>query len=112
MPRPPFGLTEWSDTAADVAIAIQFAPSWVPSGLADVAAVIAQLPAAATFPSGTFVTILAGDDPPPLLQRLFTRAPMPVARATRGNALLIQGYRRLGGGIDPVSGIDLAWGYA
>jgi hypothetical protein len=33
-----------------------------------------------------------------------------VPRAVRGSALLLRGYRRIGGGVDPASGLDLCWG--
>ena len=33
----------------------------------------------------------------------------PVPRSVRGAALLLRGYRHVGGGVDPASGLDLAW---
>jgi hypothetical protein len=36
----------------------------------------------------------------------------PLPRAIRGAALLLKGYGMIGGGIDPVSALDLAWGEA
>lgn len=33
-----------------------------------------------------------------------------VPRAVRGSALLIAGYRNIGGAVDPASGLDLCWG--
>lgn len=32
-----------------------------------------------------------------------------VRRAVRGSALLLRGYRDVGGGLDPASGLDLCW---
>lgn len=46
-----------------------------------------------------------------LFARMF-RPRAPLARAVRGSALLLRGYQAIGGGVDPVSGLDLAWGEA
>ncbi len=44
------------------------------------------------------------------LARLSLRRATPLARSVRGAALLLRGYRRVGGGLDAASGLDLAWG--
>jgi len=35
-----------------------------------------------------------------------------IPRAVRGSALLLKGFTSIGGGVDPTSGLDLAWGEA
>lgn len=50
--------------------------------------------------------------PTPLVRfgRLFGVRPETVPRAARGAALLLAGYRDIGGAIDPATGLDLVWG--
>jgi len=43
------------------------------------------------------------------LARLFGRRPPTSPRGVRGSALLLAGYRELGGGVD-AAGLDLCWG--
>ncbi len=45
-----------------------------------------------------------------LLARLSLRRAEPIPRSVRGAALLLRGYRHIGGGVDPESGLDLVWG--
>ena len=45
-----------------------------------------------------------------LFSRLLGRE-QRIARAVRGSALLLAGYRNIGGGVDPASGLDLCWGH-
>ena len=44
------------------------------------------------------------------LARLFGASSGHVPRGVRGAALLLAGYVEIGGAVDPVSGLDLAWG--
>jgi hypothetical protein len=46
-----------------------------------------------------------------LMSRLLGRE-VRIPRAIRGSALLLAGYRNIGGAIDPASGLDLCWGEA
>ncbi len=47
-----------------------------------------------------------------LLSRLFGSKQLGSPRAVRGSALLLRGYRNVGGGFDAKSGLDLCWGFA
>ena len=42
--------------------------------------------------------------------RLLGAGERTLPRALRGAALLLKGYRAIGGGVDPTSGLDLVWG--
>ena len=105
----PFGLPAWSDDEdADIGLLLDGAPSGRAPTVQEIAA---QIPAPDALRPGTLVVVL-GDLPPGrvLLGRwLGTHA--HASRAARCSALLALGYEHLGGGVDPQSGHDLAWGY-
>ncbi len=106
---PPLGLARWSDDEdADVALLLDGARSGHTPTLPEIAA---QLPDPAALRVGTLLVVLGDLEPGRLLlgRWLGSRAHAP--RAARCAALLALGYERLGGGIDPRSGQDLAWGY-
>jgi hypothetical protein len=106
---PPLGLAAWSeDERADLALLLDGPRAGPTPTLPETAA---QIPDPGSLRSGTLLVVL-GDLPPgrALLGRwLGPRAHVP--RAVRCSALLALGYERLGGGVDPRSGQDLAWGY-
>jgi hypothetical protein len=105
---PPFGLAGWSETPeGDLAVVLRSPGSATPT-LADVAA---QVPDSATLPPGTLLVILGELEPSGALLARWLGRNVRVARALRTSTLLAFGYERLGGGVDPASGHDLAWGY-
>ncbi len=73
----------------------------------DPAALAATLPA--PVPGALLVVFESGDAS--MLARLLGRR-VRVSRAVRGAALLLAGYRAIGAGVDPASGLDLCWGEA
>jgi len=107
--RPLFGLTAWTPDAPAAAVVLDAA------GLTgdDAGAVARQLPDATTLPEGTLVVVsgaaLRGVG---ILGRLFGGATAPVSRAARCGALVARGYVEVGGGVDPATKIDIAWGRA
>jgi hypothetical protein len=60
--------------------------------------------------AGAPVVVLPTPPATGLLARLALRRVAPIPRALRGAALLLRGYRSIGGGVDPRSGLDLVWG--
>jgi len=84
--------------------AIVFAPT---CEYDDPAALSAALPEPI---AGALIVVCESGDSS-LFGRLLGRR-LRVARAVRGAALLLRGYRHIGGGVDPVSGLDLCWGEA
>lgn len=110
-PRPPFGLKAWTDAADAIAVELELPNDWPASGLGDLGAVARQLPAAADLAPGTLVVVLGDAAASDGIFARFRR-PTRAARAVRGSALLTRGYVAIGGGIDPVSGLDLSWGRA
>ena len=113
LPRPPFGLRRWSDAHdAPVAVLLSLPAGWPPTGLGDVDTIAAQLPDPSSLAAGTLVVILGeGMASPGLFGRLL-RPRGRIARAVRASALLVRGYVDIGGGLDPSTRQDLAWGYA
>jgi hypothetical protein len=126
-PRPPFGLARFDEEAEAIVVVLRVADGWPlrrsatdsgqwrqvhDAGLGDVGEIAAQIPEARSMSAGALVVVLGeADAPRGALARLFGRKP-EVARAVRCSALLARGYVRLGGGVDPKSGYDLAWAYA
>jgi hypothetical protein len=101
--RPPFGLSGFSDDAADVAVALDLDPDDD-----SVAVVAAALPSPAELPPNAIVLVLPTRPPPRgLLARL--RTPPPISRAHRASALLARGYVDIEADVDPKSGMDLVW---
>jgi hypothetical protein len=108
----PFGVGEWNDQGRTLALLLE-AEGWPASGYGDVAAIARQLPNPTSLGEGTLVLLLPeADAPGGVLGRLFGAGRPKIARAIRCSALLARGYVGVGGGIDPVTGLDLAWGYA
>jgi hypothetical protein len=106
-PRPPFGLEDWSDDAAAIAVALDAETC----DIEDPVAVAAGIPEASSLEPGTRVYVLgAASRGAGILARL--RGSLPVSRVTRCTALLVRGYVEIGAGVDEVSGADLAWGMA
>jgi hypothetical protein len=73
------------------------------------AAVAEVLPDPRTI-AGALVVVVPAAPLSGLLARLSLRRAEPIARSVRGAALLLRGYRHIGGGVDPESGLDLVWG--
>lgn len=104
-PPAPFGLRQWSDDAA--AIAIMLDPTLGGSYACD------QTPDGATLAPSTLVVILANGPPASsLLARIFRPASRSIPRVVRATALLARGFVGIGAGVDPASGMDLVWGYS
>ena len=116
LPTVPFGLRAFEEgaTAEAVLVLLHVPREWPTSGYGDVARVAAQLPDAASLPSGVLVVLLEEADGagPGLLGRLLSRRRPHIARAIRGSALLARDFTHIGGGFDPKSRQDLVWGYA
>ncbi|MGZ3420018.1 MAG: hypothetical protein ACXWUG_09600 [Polyangiales bacterium] len=60
---------------------------------------------------GALVFVAPSVAKPGLFARL-TGGETKIPRAVRGSALLLRGYRDVAGGLDPASGLDLAWARA
>jgi hypothetical protein len=102
-----------SPVPADVVVVPELPDAWPASGYGDVAVIAAQLPDPGTLAPGTRVVVHGQPRAPKgLLSRVFRGKGRSVQRAVRGSALLARGYVRLGGGADPKTGADLAWGFA
>jgi hypothetical protein len=113
VPEPPFGLREWSsDPAAPLAVVLDVPGESRGEELGGVDALSRQLPSPESVGGGALVIVLAepkSQKGP--LWHLFRRKTR-IARAVRCTALLARGYVRIGAGVDPGTGRDLAWGYA
>jgi hypothetical protein len=112
-PRPPFGLSAWTD-ASDVCIGVllDLPDAWPTSGFGETEVVARQLPDPASLAAGQLVVVLPRGAPAEeWLGRLLGKRPW-AAGAVRATALLARGYCRIGAGFDPVSHYDLVWGYA
>lgn len=80
------------------------------SGPLDPVAISLLLPEPASLGEGLIVVSeLAGDAG--LFSRLLGRE-VRVPRAVRGSALLLAGYRKVEGGVDRASGLDLCWAWS
>lgn len=108
--RPPLGVRVTADLSApiDEGDAVLVLPSAqldasLPAALAEV------LPEPRAI-AGALVVIAPVAPLSGLLARLSLRRAEPIARSVRGAALLLRGYRHIGGGVDPESGLDLVWG--
>ena len=105
LPRPPFGLSQWTADAAAVAIVLDASAC----DLQSEAEVAAMLPPPSSVGPGTYVFVMgAASRGAGLLRRWL--GTVAVSRAVRCTALLARGYVGVGAGVDPVSGVDLAWG--
>jgi hypothetical protein len=116
-PRIPFGLRSFEapGTACEaVLVVVEVDTAWPASGYGDTARIAAQVPHARDVAPGTLVVVAEEADggDAGLLGRILKSRRTHVARAVRCSALLARGYTRLGGGEDPKSRTDLAWGYA
>jgi hypothetical protein len=108
--HPPLGLPTWSTAdVGDMAVQIDAGEARHALSLEQVGE---QLPAAASVPEGTLVVVLARTSQRRRGIGHLLGAPPPLSRAERTTALLALGYERVGGGVDPATGQDLAWGYA
>jgi hypothetical protein len=110
--RVPFGLSSFSDSDVGNAVAVALD---VAAGkeLDELAQAAAQIPPASTFDDGTLVIVLGdADSDHGLLERLFQGGRKTIPRAVRASALLARGYIRIAAGVDPLSGLDLTWGFA
>jgi hypothetical protein len=102
---PPFGVARWSsDEDADVVLLLERRDPLGLDGIAE------QIPLAATLRAGALVLVL-GELPAASGLGRWLKPRVQVSRGLRGSALLARGYTRLGAGIDPKSGQDLAWGF-
>jgi hypothetical protein len=113
---PPCGVASWS-LAEDADLVV------VASG-ASLDLVAARLPRPETLRPGTLVLLIGAASAGggrgggtagglgSFLGRWGRATTARSPRALRTSALLAAGYERLGGGVDPTSGHDLAWGYA
>jgi len=104
----PFGLSGWSENAADVAVLLQ-TPTDDRKSLAQIAA---QLPDVTTLPMDATVVVLGGAvRDAPSWRRWLGQRVVPVPRALRCTALLVRGYVDIGAAIGQ-RGEDLVWGRA
>jgi hypothetical protein len=108
--RPPLGVRVTADLSAPIeeGDAVLVLPSAqldasLPAAIAEV------LPDPRTI-AGAWVVVGPVAPLSGLLARLSLRRAEPIARSVRGAALLLRGYRHIGGGVDPESGLDLVWG--
>lgn len=93
------------DTQLDEGDAVWITPPT--GGPLDSVSISLLLPEPATLGSGlVMIGPIAGESG--LLSRVFGRE-VRVPRAVRGSALLLAGYRNVGGAVDPASGLDLCW---
>jgi hypothetical protein len=105
-PRPPFGLSSWSDDGEAIAVLLDATdddPTQAP-------AMARQIPQAATLPPGTRVFVLGTATRARRgLVRWVGPGAIPVARATRCAALVARGYTGVGALVDAASGADLVY---
>jgi hypothetical protein len=106
--RPPFGLTRWDGGADALAILLERTGSVSPR----IEAVVSQIPHATTLASDALVVVLGEVAPKAALVSRWLTGRLRVPRHVRASALLVRGYTRVGGGIDPKTGSDLVWGFA
>jgi hypothetical protein len=59
---------------------------------------------------GALVVVAPVAATPGFFSRLLGGGDRALARSVRGAALLLKGYRSIGGGVDPSTGLDLTWG--
>jgi hypothetical protein len=105
-PSPPLGLSRWSADAVEVAVLIDAAGIDV----SEAAAIAAQLPTLAELPPETPVFVLGSAARSRGVLGWIGVGTVPVPRAARCTALVAKGYVSVGAGIDPATGVDLAWG--
>jgi hypothetical protein len=112
-PRPPLGLSAWSERKeAGLCILLDLPITWPSSGLGDAETIATQVPAASTLAPGQLVVLLARGAPErEWLRRLMAKRPW-VSPAVRATALLARGYVGIGAGIHAASRSDLVWGSA
>ena len=102
-PPVPFGLLEWTPSAADTVLLLESTED-------DDALVPRQIPDAASLPACARIYVLgATASPAGVLARLLSSR-RSVPRVVRCTALLGRGYVDIGAGIDVASGADVAWG--
>jgi len=107
--KPPFGLAQWDADADDRAVVLDRPPS---GDVPTLEAIAAQLPLPATLPGGALLVVLGDAAPPDALLGRLLGGRLRIARHLRASVLLALGYTRIGGYVDPRTGVDLAWGYA
>jgi len=108
-PRPPFGLPVWSPDGAAIALVLDARRE----DLRGAAAILAQVPGATTLPPRTPIVLFGAAIRTGRAWRRFLGAgTVRVPRAARCTALVALGYVDVGGGIDPTTGSDLAWGWS
>jgi hypothetical protein len=112
-PRPPFGLSAWTEASdACIGVLLDLPDAWPTSGFGEADVVARQLPDPTSLSAGQLVVVLPRGAPAgEWLSRLLGKRAW-AAGAIRATALLARGYRRIGAGFDPVSHYDLVWGYA
>jgi hypothetical protein len=109
---PPCGLSKWSEADdADVALLLGRPHPPATPTLAEITAQILAQADPSSLRPGTLVVVLGELEPMGALLGRLLRRKVRAARALRSSALLALGYERLGGGVDPRTGDDLAWGY-
>lgn len=108
--RPPLGVRVTADLSAPIEAgdAVLVLPSAQLDGSLP-AAIAEALPDPRSI-AGALLVVAPVAPLSGLLARLSLRRAEPIARSVRGAALLLRGYRHVGGGVDPVSGLDLVWG--
>ncbi len=111
-PPPPFGISAWTEGAADsIGVLLDLPDLWPASGFGRASVIAGQLPDPESLAEGQLVVLLPRGAPREAwLRRLLARSKW-IAGAVRGSALLARGYARIGAGIDPASKMDLVWGY-
>lgn len=104
----PLGVAKsapWDGAAMEEGDAIWWAPR---AAAEDPAALAVLLPEPAF---GATLVVAESPTTTSLFARIVGRT-FALPRAVRGAALLLRGYREVGGGIDPATGFDLIWGRA
>ncbi len=108
--RTPFGLASFDSEGVAIAVALDVAAG---SEIGELPSAASQIPHASTVAAGTLVVVLGdADRDDGLFARLFSGGRTALPRAVRASALLARGYVAIGAGVDPASGLDLAWGFA
>jgi hypothetical protein len=110
---PPLGVGAWSGEDAEGVVVVLTPPGLGRTPTIEEA--VLEVPPPSSLAGGTLVVVLPHlETGQGLLGRLLSRrrGKTLVARSVRCGALLLSGYERIGGGVDPKEGDDLAWGYA
>jgi hypothetical protein len=108
-PKPPFGLTGWSDDGEATVVKLDASEA----DLTAVEAVAAQVPESGAFAERTLVVLLgAATRGGGGWRRLILMGDTSVPRAPRCSALVMRGYVDVGAAVDAGTSHDLVWGWS